>query len=202
MIFVCLSGKRTGSTFLERCLASHPDIDAHGELFTLKDAKRNENFLFWKTDKAVTFKLMYNQCQKLELMPLIKENNLPVIHLIRRSPYNKVLSDLAVKKMNEVHASEFMRYVMEYKRNVDVFRMVFSEYEFYMEVFMEDMIGNANKRKAGGTFMVKNISDDLCGFLGVKKRRLWSDTTKTGKNYWEFFEYAKELEYTIKRDSK
>jgi hypothetical protein len=213
MVFVCLSGKRTGSTFLYRSLAVHPDIEAHGEMFTLAAGKKNENFLYWKPKKAVTFKLMYNQCKQLQLMSLIKENKLPIIHLIRNS-YDKVLSDLVAiqrigwrkkgKPLCEIHAPEFMRYVKEYDDNIKRFRRELSKYKPYMEIFMEDMVGN--KRKAGGTYMDKKISDSLCDFLGVKKRRLWSDTGKTGypeeMDRWDFFAYAEELKEAIKRRQK
>lgn len=45
---IILCHKRTGSTFLHQCLKSHPNIQAHGELFRLFQGNINKKKKYYE----------------------------------------------------------------------------------------------------------------------------------------------------------
>jgi len=103
MEFVLLSNKRTGSTFLQEALDSHPQVTALDEMFMVstkiterrgyelfKTKKINESmnirqYLEWISQQGdnTCFRLIYNQDQTWNVLPKIKDRNMKVIHLVR-----------------------------------------------------------------------------------------------------------------------
>ena len=76
MIVVQLQGTRTGSTYFYRCLDSHPEIQAHPEIFQIAPEERVDmKFLMpeFGGDKIVTFKLMYNHIRHFKLFEQLKQ---------------------------------------------------------------------------------------------------------------------------------
>jgi hypothetical protein len=128
---IILCDKRTGSTFLQSALGSHPQITSYSELFMIRsrarktrgkllyksagEIKKNKRgkkkfqrwpvnkYLTWvfSDDDSVTFKLIYDQCTHWNIMPVLSKRKVPIIHLIRRNFLKKAVSR-ATKNVFEV----------------------------------------------------------------------------------------------------
>lgn len=103
MLHILLTSQRTGSTFLQKALDSHPQIYSFGEFFAKKDRTLEKkgiplfihsqynapqhyfNYILKEyNDKPIIFKLMYFQLRGFELLPYIVTNKIPIVHLIRK----------------------------------------------------------------------------------------------------------------------
>jgi hypothetical protein len=213
---VCLSGKRTGSTFVYKCLDSHPYIEAYGEMFYMNKPLSNREYLrlyHGGVGRNITFKAMYNQVEHFRLLSHL--DNIKIINIVRE-PYKKVLSDLVSnylsaetikerENVGNIKPNEFMRFVNIYKQKVEGYRNRLKDGE-YIEVNMKDLIGRKTKKK---TYMKAAVAKQLCEFVGVGHYKLWSDSERLteyfknrGKSvkhdYWSYFKYAKEIKNAIK----
>ena len=108
---VLLSNKRTGSTFMQEALDSHPNVTSLDEMFMVstkiterrgydfyKTKREQENmkipqYLDWiaSQDTNTCFRLIYNQDQHYNVLKYIADRNMPVIHLVR-DPIDIVVS--------------------------------------------------------------------------------------------------------------
>lgn len=114
MNFIVLSAKRSGSTFLQEALTSHPNIKCYDEMFMLKSTKtgkRRGQYLYpymkknhgynvkqyvnWihetKPRKSVGFRLMYPHNDKWKVLNSVSKK-IPIIHLYRENLLKMVLS--------------------------------------------------------------------------------------------------------------
>jgi LPS sulfotransferase NodH len=156
--FVILTTQRTGSTFLKNYLNSHPDILCYGELFNKPKYcvkvqpeqfyKRNYFNFFAKYkaapylnnilngNKAVGFKLMYNQANELSLTPKkISEMGIQIIHLTRQN-YLKIFISRQMKMLTGVAHSkkitnEFFKIKLNCKQMLKSIKQIHNDVEFY-----------------------------------------------------------------------
>lgn len=111
---IILCDKRTGSTFLQNCLDSHPDLTVYDEMFMIRGGikKRHGQFLFrhmkntkgfspekyldWLSNEGenVIFRLIYDHCNKFELDSIIRKRKIPIVHLFRKNHFEKTMSKL------------------------------------------------------------------------------------------------------------
>ena len=198
MIFIQLSGTRTGSTFFYRCLNSHPDIEAYPEMYRIDSNKRSDYLLdpTYMGYRKITFKLMYNHCKHFKLIDKIIDVDMPIIHVMRRNSYRKVLSDLVSNIINGessyIEPQKFSRLIKEYDILKETYRDLMSNNTKYIEFYMEDFI-------SPDSTMTTNESDRLCKFLGVGHKILRSDSKKLtpNKNHWDYIDNADELKGLI-----
>jgi len=128
--FVVVADKRTGSSFFQEALSSHPNIKCYDELFMIRGAKktgkRRGQYLYrhmkqtesmdiggyinWifetKQNKSVGFRLMYPQDAYWKALKVIKKKKIPVIHLVREDLLGMVLSK-KTKGLFEVKEQNF-----------------------------------------------------------------------------------------------
>jgi hypothetical protein len=108
---VLLSNKRTGSTFCQEALNSHPQMIALDEMFMVSTKlKKRRGYDLYKTKKDqydmsisqylnwiatknrnTIFRLIYNQDQHWNVLKHIADRKMPVIHLVR-DPIDIVVS--------------------------------------------------------------------------------------------------------------
>lgn len=216
---VVLSAHRSGSTFFFRCLYSHPDLDTpfdndekrSGEIFTLSSKRldRRRKFLDRNCCESqnVIYKLMYNQCDKLKFINRLKK--LPVIHVMRRDPVRKVLSDLVSnievefggrgKGEKFIPIDTFMGYVDVYLKKMDFYRDTLNNFD-YTEVYMEDFVGRMYKSKDRvKTYMKADVNRRVCDFMEIPFFKMYSDTEKlTKRDHWSYITNATEIKKAIK----
>lgn len=147
--FVVVANKRTGSTFLQEALSSHPQIKCWDELFLIRGAqktgKRRGQYLYrymknnhkynikdyieWvhntKPDKSVGFRLMYPQNDYWNALDTIMKSKTPIIHLVRENLLSVVLSK-KTKGLFEVKKMYF-----DPKNIVDEMKSIEKKYQQY-----------------------------------------------------------------------
>jgi len=196
MITIQLQGTRTGSTFFYRCLDSHPEIDAHPEVFRISPTRFDEKYLDHNHKGVLTCKVMYNHVKHFNLYDRLK--GMSIIHILRRNAYKKPLSDVVSNIKNEgldkiyYDPQRFLNHVENYIELVEHHRKLKNFTDKYIEFYMEDFI------KPDST-MRQSESDRLCDFLGVSKMKLISDSKKLtpDKDHWSYFENADEIKEMI-----
>lgn len=199
------SNKRVGSTFLQRAIDTHPKIKGIDEVFVnvarkpgmrksgfvpfvrsdIKDAGEYIQEVIWKTypDYNTIFKLMYNQVDfHGGLIRFIRENNIPMIHLMRKNLVKQVISgqNAAYTNHNPValSPSQLMNMVKLADRQNSDFANMFSK-NIKLTLYYEDIIG---KRKNNLTFVEKSVNRKICNFFKVEEFPMYSDTKKKNKN--------------------
>ena len=202
-----LQNKRTGSTFLQVALNSHPEIVGLDEVF-INRAKpgikksgitpyvtssfgvdRYIKEKLWdnmnrRKDKHIIFKLMYNQVDYHNgLRGFIRDNNIPIIHLMRRNLVKQVVSYIKQTKIESFLTPESLfRYVVQADQEASKW-----ENEFYdhkrLSLFYEDIIG---KTEGEFTFVAPGYNKALCDFFEVSHRSLIANTKKSNTNIWDY----------------
>ncbi len=134
--FVILTTQRTGSTYLWRCLDSHPSIASHGEMFLpsvpwensyshyvkanrrrrfehLLRRRRSVNayladfFVPYRELEAAGFKLMYDQIRRYpDLWKWIFRDDVHVLHLVRKNTLKLIVSREAARIRKQYHSTE------------------------------------------------------------------------------------------------
>lgn len=208
--FIILTTQRTGSTMLWRYLNQHPDMDVSGEIFMRKNKsdgtyasfrrKNIKNRLYYFLNRkmlinsyladffkqrsksmAVGFKLMYGQVNESLLQWLI-ENDVKIIHLIRKNTLKMILSRMTAKKRKLYHTDQYRAIKIiqvpldpqktknEIKRSiqtVDLFRSKVRNLES-LEIYYEDISTNiSNQAKIIYDFL--NLSHFECEKIPLKK---------------------------------
>lgn len=129
--FAILSMQRSGSGWFETLLNSHPNISSHGEIFSVKERRRNFSIISHTLDTvynldwisssvknectaAVGLKWMLNQGAleyNREIVDYFKKRGISVILLFRRNLLRRLISVLAnaydrsAKQLNGTHKS-------------------------------------------------------------------------------------------------
>lgn len=203
-----LQNKRTGSTFLQVALNSHPDIVGFDEVFvnrakfgikksginpyvvtTYNGFSQIEGYIkgeIWgrHPGKHVTFKLMYNQIDYHKgLRGFIRDNKIPIIHLMRRNLVRQVVSYIKQTKIETfLTPDSLFRHVVNADQEASKWESEFYDHK-RLSVFYEDIIG---KTEGEFTFVAPGYNRDLCDFFGVSHRSLLADTKKSNTNIWDY----------------
>ena len=196
--FVILTTQRSGSTFFWRYLDSHPEVSAHGEVFLNSMKREDcysvyrrstlgnrllhvlsregsvKNYLQWFFKqygdvKAAGFKLMYNQLTAYPLLEQwFEEENIHVIHLIRKNILKTIISRKTAEKRNIYHSTEKLntdKIYIDTKHLISDIEEIKGEIESnrnkikhnnYIEVFYEDISSN-----------LKKYASETLSFLGI-----------------------------------
>jgi len=167
---VILCNRRSGSTFLQFCLDSHPDITSLGEFFgyrydkslvlrnlpwfrgsKIKSPVRFIEEVIFPLGGNVIFKLMYDQCFQCNLLEYITEHEIPVIHLIRKNHVKAVLSALVAAQVRPhkimVNPKEFVGDVKNREGLMANHIDCLKELPRYLEIYYEDMFGETKGKK-------------------------------------------------------
>lgn len=173
-----LCDKRTGSTFLQNAMDSHPNITCFDELFMIrtglkkrhgqfmyrwiKDNKKwnKDTFLDWlgENNDRVFLKLIYEQCDYWNLTKEIKRRNLSIIHLIRKNHFKRAMSGLLKKNFNKnkkvnIDPNKILSETIKSKKKANLYVNKWKNYKNQIYVYYEDMIG----RKEGEENNVKKV---------------------------------------------
>jgi len=160
---VILCNKRTGSTFLQEAMDSHPAIKAFDEMFMVYDKETERRghklyrticnkytipeyieWLYTQTDKPNTvFRLIYEHNDYWLVLPHIRQT--PIIHLLR-DPVDITISHFCkLSKPDErVYADHKMfKLMLSTERNIqDTYRNMIKHRSKVLEVRYEDMMGH------------------------------------------------------------
>lgn len=220
------SPKRVGSTFLQKAIDSHPDIMGIDEVFVniaKKPGARKSGFVpfirsdireageyirevIYKTypDKSTIFKLMYNQITfHSGLIRFIKENDVPIIHLMRRNIVKQIISGLtaATTKHTPIPISPEQLYLLV-KEADDLNNHWAEKLKKYIKLslYYEDIIGETINDR---TYVSEDINNEICNLFKVKHNKLFATTKKKNKddisvylpNIGSIKEYFEETKY-------
>jgi len=204
---VQFQNKRTGSTFLQNALNTHPELVGLDEVFvnvarsditksgfraymaiepsnrpTINDYIEN----LWSTypNSHVAFKLMYNQIEYHNgLFDFIKENKIPIIHLKRKNLLKQAISYFRQTNAMPINHLVLYDYVVRYEEEAKRWTEEFKDHDV-IEFFYEDMIGEA---KDGFTYVSEYVNMLICRFFNVRNLSMFSSTKKKRmKPIWEY----------------
>jgi len=193
MNFVILAPKRSGSTFLQEALSSHPNIKCWDELFMIrgpKSGKRRNQYLYWymkKTkkhsipqyidwlhneypEKSIGFRLMYPHEEKWNVLSTIKKKNIPIIHLVRDNLLGKTLSSYTkklfeVKKMH-IDTNKLMADIRLQEKKQNEYYKKTKEYKNVLTLRYEDIIGRTEGDKGDTTkFGAFNLKSNMYTYI-------------------------------------
>jgi hypothetical protein len=201
-----LCDKRTGSTLLQNCMNSHPQITCYDELFMIRGniKKRNGEYMYrWmnmergynipsflkylgEKDENVYLKLIYDQCYYWNVDKYIKENNIKIIHLFRKNHFKKAISRLTRNKskneyepVTDLKVKKIIEETLKSeKKSKDNFGK-WRKHKNQIKIYYEEMIG----RKEG---VVENI--EKVGAFNIKSSQITYLEEKTCKDLCEFME--------------
>lgn len=227
---IVLSHKRTGSTFFHQCLKSHPDIQAHGELFglfmgNLKDKRkyfknRQKRYFFHRnnqdiqeyisdvfnsSNKSVVFKLMYGQFRYWKIADDLIRMNVPIIHLMRRNKIKHFISLVTAggvkNKPLNVTPDELIKEVIDLEEKDKRFQEFLSNcIKKKTEIYYEDIIG---ENKGELTFMDEKMNEKICDFLQIKSVQMSSRTKKKRpENIWKYIPNKKKVIEVFKENNR
>jgi hypothetical protein len=199
-----LQNKRVGSTFLQKCMDSHPEIRGIDEIFVnkifVKNARKSGYIPFvksgmdlsgyinyiWNDNKNThtIFKLMYNQINYHQgLKKYIIDNNIPIIHVLRRNLVKQVISSYTASDSVDRKVEELTPDILFNKvTNADdlniIYENLFSTHK-YLKLYYEDLIGKTTEEF---TFVSKNVNIKICNFFRVKNVPMKCETKKKNKD--------------------
>jgi len=220
--------KRVGSTFLQKALDSHPLISGIDEVFvnvarkqgirksgfipyvrtTYNGYSQPQNYITQKVwarypDKHVIFKLMYNQIHyHAGLFDFIKNNQIPMIHLMRKNLVKQVISgkNAATTKHEKlsIHADVLYQLVQQADKLNKNWQQQITWKK--LELFYEDIIGETVD---GFTFVSESVKMSLCEFFEIEvpvlQRWFCAPTKKKNKNdIWVYLQNREAVEKRFK----
>lgn len=208
--FIILTSQRTGSTLFWRYLDQHPSIGVFGELL-LKTSRKDESYKAFKnltlnskirhlfdkknsvdqflnkvfsSDKPVQsigFKLMYDQINK-PIDKWINNNEIKIIHLVRRNTLKVILSLKTAKKRKLYHSTgkekiekvniklkpkKTLKEIETIQKNIKKYRELYLKKD-YIEIFYEDFVEDMNKQ-AQEIFSFLGLNPFKCSTIPLKK---------------------------------
>lgn len=200
-----LSNKRVGSTFLQKAIDSHPDIAGIDEVFVnmarkpgmkksgftpyLRSNKNTpkdyiEGVIYKKYPETNTiYKLMYNQIEYHRgLMEYIKQNNIPMIHVIRQNLVKQVISGITAARTTHEPISilpkDLLRAVDEAQRlNIHWSNMLHKHIK--LTLYYEGLFGETVDDR---TYLNEDVNKAICEFFGVENIPLYATTKKKNKD--------------------
>lgn len=183
---VIFCDKRTGSTFLQEALNSHPQIVCYDEMFMkIKNRKRRGQVLFkamkneqgmnvqkyinWlyeqEKNKSTLFRLMYVHNKNFKVLPVIKQMKLPIIHLVRENGVAKSISKHTKKKGQgetiRIQPEKILQEVKNNEQRIQQYRKELKKYSNHIEIKYDQMFGTTegdpeNIEKYGAFNIVSN----------------------------------------------
>lgn len=192
MKFITLSNQRSGSSFFQRLLNSHPDILARQEdLRKIREEKRVVEIMdsIYGREKdftAVGFKVQYNQVRD-GLMQYLIANDVKIIHLIRRNFLETALwfrdhfigkkegglgMGIKVPGPVEVKIESVTKYLRWLEENTKKYKDMAD-----LTVYYEAMTGDEDTRE----YKDKEVRAEVLKFLGVVDRNLFVDVRENNK---------------------
>lgn len=189
---VILAPKRSGSTFLQEALNSHPQIICYDELFMQNKNvdKRRGQFLYrslkrdkgWSVnqylkwlfkkekDKSTLFRLMYLHENKFGVLNEIKNMDIPVIHLTRENLLEKELSRVSksreIGEKVKVDVNKTISQMKKEKKTNEIYKKKLKNYNKKLEITYEDMIGETvGEQKETKNYGAFNIVSDQITYL-------------------------------------
>lgn len=189
---VLLSDKKTGSTFVQYAINSHPDLTCYDEMFIIKhgDRRRRGQFLYktmkkeknfsivqyldwlYSQEKNVCFRLMYPHDVHWGVLSYIIKRKIPIIHLVRENHFKKVISKYTYGKVMseniDIKPEQIIRSMKESINNLKKYRKKLSGYKNVFEIKYEDMVTdidgelNINKIKNLGG---SNITSNVVSYM-------------------------------------
>lgn len=192
--FVVVADKRTGSTFLQEALSSHPNIKCYDEMFMIRGAKKTgkrrgqflyrhmkqnhkyniNKYLDWiydiKPKKSVGFRLMYPQDAHWKALDVIMKRNIPIIHLIRENLLKMVLSK-QTKGIFEVEEIKFdpEKIIADMKNHENKQKQYFKKLKGYknlLDLKYEEIIGRTEgERGETKKFGAFNLQSGLTTYM-------------------------------------
>lgn len=215
MKFVTITTHRSGSSFFQRCLDSHPRITARQE--DMRNIEKlgdkfskvlDDIYAHSRADYAVGFKLMYSHARP-EIWEYFKKNNVKKIQFIRRNILETALFHPKHIQGN-VSGGLGPRLIVEGKVKCNPEKIVKYMHRVYEDiqshkkyadftVYYEDDLTDGGKPI--DHFYNKDTRDELLRFLGVKDRPLYPQyytrRSKRGEaediveNYDELMDYIR-----------
>jgi len=187
---IILADKRTGSTFLQECLNSHPNITCYDEMFMRGNKekrrgqylynymKRTKNmnhkqYLKWlfSNEGAICFRLMYPHLDNNKpLFDVIRNERIPIIHLIRKNHLNHFISS-QTKQQQKVNldVNNIVNNLNFLNNKIEFHRKQFKTKTEYMEIYYEDMFGEIEgKKKEAENYGAFNIKSKQITYLSDK----------------------------------
>jgi len=243
MNFVVLADKRTGSSFFMETLNSHPELVCYDELYMIRGAtksgKRRGQYLYrymkntknmsmdqyldfiyndGKKNISKSFRLMYPQNDYWKVLPLIKERNIPVIHLVRNNLLKVVMSKrtkgIFVPKKMYYDPNMIIKDINNHRNKQVQNRKHLKGYKNILNVSYEDMIGRSEgekgeTKKFGAfnlksnmiTYLAEETSKKVCDFLKVEQKEMFCNVTKkNSNNVWDYIENVDEIKNALKQN--
>lgn len=172
--FVLVSNKRTGSTFLQEAIDSHPDIRCLDEMFMIRAKNVEERSgikIYRKMEKEkkfscrqyiewlgtlhdnIGFRIVYPQLDYWrKVSDRIVLEDIPVIHLIRSNYFEQSMSWFTKNIPNKkegmyIDPVQLKERIEKISFETDYYRRLFQNNSKYIEVFYEDMIGKRKGKK-------------------------------------------------------
>lgn len=196
MNFVILAPKRSGSTFLQEALSSHPNIKCYDEMFMIrgsKSGKRRNQYLYrymkktenhsipqyikWlynqHPEKSIGFRLMYPHEEKWNVLKTVKKKNIPVIHLVRENLLGKTLSSYTknlfeVKKMH-IDTNRLMANIRLQEKRQNEYREKMKGHKNLLTLRYEDIIGRTEGDKGEiKKFGAFNLKSNMYTYIPTK----------------------------------
>ena len=199
--------KRSGSTFLQHAINSHPDLLAIDELFVnfLKPQYKKSGFtafcnsdyknpveylneVIYKKypDNKTSFKLMYNQMSgRRKLIDYILEKNIPLIHLMRKNLVKMIISGknagIVGHKPLHIPGITLLREVENAERLnkywADKFKNNIRTTLYYEDIIGESYVDGEDQI----TYLTPLANIAVCRFFEVEEVKLYSTTKKKNK---------------------
>jgi len=206
-LIIQLSNKRTGSTFLQNCIDSHPHLHGLDEIYVknaYKEGLKKSGFdpyvyvndqyteveylekIVNSFDNKVVMKLMYNQAERWkELWSFIWDNQIPIIHLHRNNHLKQVLSGMILAwgknedgTLNISH-DFIIDDIIKSKDDLEKWNETMSKYSGdIINIEFKELFGESEQDK---TYLESSLNDKLCDFLNVEYYNIWSKTKKSNK---------------------
>jgi len=165
---VLLCDKKTGSTFVQYAINSHPDLVCYDEMFLIKhgDRKRRGQFLYktmkkekkmniekyldwlYSQDTNVCFRLMYPHDVFYGVLPHIMKNKIPIFHLVRENHFKKVISKYTLGNIMgekiDIKANSVISGIKESMSKVIKYENKLKNYPYVYKIVYEYMIGSVD----------------------------------------------------------
>jgi len=199
---VLLSDKKTGSTFVQYAIGSHPELICYDEMFLIKHGNRKrrgqllyktmrkekkmgvKQYLDWlySQNENVCFRLMYPHDVFHKVLPYIMEMKIPIIHLVRQNHFKKTISKYTLGKvLNEkinIRPDQVISGIKESINRKNRYERILKNYPYVHKIKYENMIGsvseelNINKVKKLGG---SNITSNVISYMNKDYSKIICD---------------------------
>ena len=196
---VLLSDKKSGSTFVQYAISSHPDLTCYDEMFLIKhgDRKRRGQFLYktmhkeknmnvkqylewlYKQTPNVCFRLMYPHDIHYNVLNHIINMKIPIIHLVRRNSFKKVISSytggVVMNEKIDINPNRLISLIKAAENRMGKYKKILKGYSLIHEIIYEDMISSVdgeldmNKIKKLGG---SNIQSNVISYMNEKYSKM------------------------------